>query len=207
MWRFCGLCRIASPSRGAIRTGGGAHLSGSHARPSRPFCCPRCGGAHEPPRNEASEFLYRRSTEIRNNITLRLSRATSPDLYVSRQGTELLRSGTVPGELHLPLGGYLALYKNVSDQIAIGEGTASYLWSQTAARNIAERLPHARIIINLRNPVDRAYSQYLKMLTDGVTRKSFRGEIARVCVASTPNSACGGRFWSWANTMRRSGDS
>jgi hypothetical protein len=73
--------------------------------------------------------------------------------------------------------GYLRLYGNVSDEIAIGEATASYLWSETAARNIAARFPHARIIINLRNPVDRAFSQYLQMLTDGVTRKSFREQI------------------------------
>jgi Sulfotransferase domain len=73
--------------------------------------------------------------------------------------------------------GYLRLYRNVSDEIAIGEATASYLWSESAARNIAARLPHARIIINLRNPVDRAFSQYLQMLTEGVTRKSFREQI------------------------------
>jgi hypothetical protein len=69
---------------------------------------------------------------------------------------------------------YLKLYRNVSDQKAIGEATASYLWSPTAARNIAARIPQARIIINLRNPVDRVYSQYLQMLTVGVITGSFR---------------------------------
>jgi hypothetical protein len=69
---------------------------------------------------------------------------------------------------------YLKLYRNVSDQQAIGEATASYLWSPTAARNIAARIPHARIIITLRNPVERAYSQYLQMLTVGVNPGSFR---------------------------------
>jgi hypothetical protein len=69
---------------------------------------------------------------------------------------------------------YLSLYRNACDERAIGEATASYLWSATAARNIAARIPHARIIINLRNPADRAYSQYLQMLTVGVIRGSFR---------------------------------
>jgi hypothetical protein len=69
---------------------------------------------------------------------------------------------------------YLKLYRNVTDQQAIGEATASYLWSPTAARNIAARIPDARIIINLRNPVDRAYSQYLQMLSVGVIHGSFR---------------------------------
>jgi Sulfotransferase family len=72
---------------------------------------------------------------------------------------------------------YLRLYGNVSAEIAIGEATATYLWSPTAARNIAARVPHARIIINLRNPVDRAYSQYLQMLSAGVIRSSFREQI------------------------------
>jgi hypothetical protein len=72
---------------------------------------------------------------------------------------------------------YLKLFSGVSDEIAIGEATATYLWSETAARNIAARLPNARIIINLRNPVDRAFSQYLHMLTAGATRKSFREQI------------------------------
>jgi Sulfotransferase family len=72
---------------------------------------------------------------------------------------------------------YLQLFRNVSDQIAIGEASPSYLWSETAARAIASRVPHARIIINLRNPVDRAFSHYLHQLTDGVTNRTFRQEI------------------------------
>ena len=72
---------------------------------------------------------------------------------------------------------YLRLFKNVSDEIAIGEATPCYLWSRTAARNIAERIPHAKIIINLRNPVDRAFSQYLHMVTVGSTRRSFRRQL------------------------------
>jgi hypothetical protein len=72
---------------------------------------------------------------------------------------------------------YLRVFRNVSDEIAIGEATPCYLWSESAARNIATRIPHARIIINLRNPVDRAYSHYLHMLTAGSTRRSFREQI------------------------------
>lgn len=69
---------------------------------------------------------------------------------------------------------YLSLYRNAGVERAIGEATASYLWSATAAANIAARIPQARVIIILRNPVDRAYSQYLQMLTTGVFRGSFR---------------------------------
>jgi hypothetical protein len=68
---------------------------------------------------------------------------------------------------------YLRLYRNASNEIAIGEATPCYLWSKTAPRNIAEKVPHAKIIISLRNPADRAFSQYLHMMTIGSVRKSF----------------------------------
>jgi hypothetical protein len=72
---------------------------------------------------------------------------------------------------------YLRLYRTVTDELAIGEASACYLWSETAPANIAARVPDARIIINLRNPIDRAYSQYLQMVTTGVTGRSFRQQI------------------------------
>jgi Sulfotransferase family len=72
---------------------------------------------------------------------------------------------------------YLKLFRNVANQVAIGEASACYLWSQTAPRNIAARIPHAKIVINLRNPVDRAFSQYLQMVTSGTVRRSFRDQI------------------------------
>jgi len=74
-------------------------------------------------------------------------------------------------------GAYLKLFDNVSDEIAIGEASPSYLWSQTAARNIASRMPRARIIINLRNPLDRAFSHYLHAVASGLTERTFRQEI------------------------------
>lgn len=68
---------------------------------------------------------------------------------------------------------YLRLYRNAADEIAIGEATPCYLWSKTAPRNIAEKIPHAKIIMSLRNPADRAFSQYLHMVTIGSVRQSF----------------------------------
>lgn len=74
-------------------------------------------------------------------------------------------------------GEYLKLFDNVSDQSAIGEASPNYLWSQTAARNIASRVPDARIIINLRNPLERAFSHYVQALAGGLTNRTFRQEI------------------------------
>ena len=72
---------------------------------------------------------------------------------------------------------YLSLFRNVRAETAIGEASVSYLWSQTAARKIASLIPHAKIILLLRNPVDRAFSQYLQAVSSGLVRSSFRALI------------------------------
>ena len=43
---------------------------------------------------------------------------------------------------------------------AIGEASPTYFENATAARRIRDALPHARLIVSLRNPVDKVYSQY-----------------------------------------------
>jgi hypothetical protein len=43
---------------------------------------------------------------------------------------------------------------------AIGEITPRYLFAPLAVSRIHRQLPHARLIVMLRNPADRAYSQY-----------------------------------------------
>lgn len=58
---------------------------------------------------------------------------------------------------------YLKLFKAASPDQAIGEGSVGCLWSKTAARGISKRIPHARILMILRNPCDRALSQYLAL--------------------------------------------
>jgi hypothetical protein len=58
---------------------------------------------------------------------------------------------------------YLRLFRRVRGEIAVGEASVVYLWSPTAARNIAAAVPHAKILIVLRDPVERARSQYADM--------------------------------------------
>ncbi len=73
--------------------------------------------------------------------------------------------------------GYLRLFTGVSNEIAIGEASVMYLWSKTAARRIAERLPHARILLILRDPAERAFSQYLSLVAHGHVSTSFREHV------------------------------
>ena len=72
---------------------------------------------------------------------------------------------------------YLKLFQNVATEKAIGEASVCYLWSPTAPANITARIPNAKIIMILRDPVDRAFSQYLHTVTSGLVRTSFREEV------------------------------
>src|SRR5688572_26499931 len=53
---------------------------------------------------------------------------------------------------------YEALFRDVGDQRAVGEGSVTYWWAPGAPRAIHERFPHARFVMMLRDPVDRFFS-------------------------------------------------
>ncbi len=60
---------------------------------------------------------------------------------------------------------YLALYDSVlSKHIAIGEGSATYLISKVAAKNIKEFSPNAKLIAMVRNPIQMIPSLHSQML-------------------------------------------
>ena len=72
---------------------------------------------------------------------------------------------------------YLKLFRNVSQEIAIGEASTAYLISARAPGEIRESIPEARIIIMLRSPVERAFSTYLMFCRNGRLRASFSDVI------------------------------
>jgi hypothetical protein len=49
-----------------------------------------------------------------------------------------------------------------------GESTPFYLWSRAAHRRIAEGLPDVRLIAVVRDPIDRAYSNWMHLWSDGL---------------------------------------
>jgi hypothetical protein len=55
--------------------------------------------------------------------------------------------------------------------------TPFYIYNPLVARRILESFPEAKIISNLRNPIDRAYSNYILMHQDGDTTKTFEEMI------------------------------
>jgi hypothetical protein len=79
------------------------------------------------------------------------------DLPLDEEGAKILKSNSVISPTE-----YVDLFKNAKQAKAIGEVSPSYLYSQGAAARIQKWLPHSRIIILLRDPVERAYSAYLR---------------------------------------------
>jgi hypothetical protein len=89
------------------------------------------------------------------------------------------QAGRPPGWLFSSWEEYLQLYRDVRAESAIGEASVAYLWSETAADNIAARLPDAKIIIMLRDPSERAFSQYLHQVAVGLVHGTFREHIEK----------------------------
>src|SRR5882724_5885194 len=56
---------------------------------------------------------------------------------------------------------YVQLFREASDQIAIGEASVSYIWLPSAAAAIRSKLPDVRLIFLLRDPTERLFSLYL----------------------------------------------
>ena len=72
---------------------------------------------------------------------------------------------------------YQRLFENVSSEKALGEASTSYLYSSVAAENIKSYNSQAKILVILRNPIERAISHYQMALRYGHTRQSFRQAI------------------------------
>lgn len=74
---------------------------------------------------------------------------------------------------------YQALFADASGERAIGEVSPYYIYSSRASQGIYRHVPDAKIVCILRNPVDRAYSNYLHLFRDGrEPLKSFEEAIA-----------------------------
>jgi hypothetical protein len=74
---------------------------------------------------------------------------------------------------------YLALFEGAAGYPAVGEGSNSYLGLEETADSIREQLPDARIVILLRDPIERAYSHYLMAYRNGLQNLSFHEVVLR----------------------------
>ncbi|MBB4186313.1 sulfotransferase family protein [Sinorhizobium terangae] len=82
---------------------------------------------------------------------------------------------------------YLSNFEGSKDQRLVGEKSNSYLDTEGAAERIKQKLPKALLIAQLRNPIERAYSDYCMLYR--------RGEVDRdIARYLDPRSGAGGRF-------------
>ncbi|NNM16846.1 MAG: sulfotransferase, partial [Bacteroidia bacterium] len=63
---------------------------------------------------------------------------------------------------------YANQFEGAHNESAVGEASASYIYMKEAAENIASDIPDTKIIVVLRNPVERAYSNFLHCIKRGV---------------------------------------
>ncbi len=75
---------------------------------------------------------------------------------------------------------YLALFQEIKDELAIGESSTSYLEDPESPRLIHKVVPNARIIVMLRNPIERAYSHYLIHVRYNFEKQSFHDALRKI---------------------------
>ncbi|HEX4685713.1 MAG TPA: sulfotransferase [Nocardioides sp.] len=63
---------------------------------------------------------------------------------------------------------YLGLFDEAPEHMPCGEATPFYLYNRDARRRIAVDNPSAKLIAVLRDPVDRAYSNWMHLWMDGL---------------------------------------
>ncbi|MEM7590096.1 MAG: sulfotransferase [Cyanobacteria bacterium P01_A01_bin.83] len=106
-----------------------------------------------------------------------------PQIYISPvaepgffafEGEELKFSG--PGADRLiksivtDLNSYCKLFEGAKDETALGEGTTLYLQNTKAPERIKHYVQDAKIIVILRNPVDRAFSAFMHLKRDDLEK-------------------------------------
>jgi Sulfotransferase domain len=74
---------------------------------------------------------------------------------------------------------YLALFERAGDARARGEASTSYLSYGHVPAAIKAVSPNAKIVIMLRNPISRAYSNYWNDVREGFEKRSFEQAVTQ----------------------------
>lgn len=88
---------------------------------------------------------------------------------------------------------YEALFEPAPTGTLRGEATPFYLYDRDAQRRIQRLVPHARFILLLRDPVDRAHSNWAHLWASGLEAES---DFVAACQAESRRIAAGwAAFW------------
>jgi hypothetical protein len=107
---------------------------------------------------------------LRQHPQLYMSRHKQPRFFALYGRPVNFRGPGDMTELNLvaDLGAYQQLVAEVQDEKAIGEVSPWYLYVETAAPAIRKLLPDVKLVAILRDPVDRAFSNYLHAVNEGL---------------------------------------
>ena len=95
---------------------------------------------------------------------------------------------------------YEALFDAAPPGTLRGESTPLYLYDRAAMRRIRETLPAARLIVILRDPVERAHSNWTHLWSAGLEPI---GDFVRACVEEERRIAAGwASFWHYTGLGR-----
>jgi hypothetical protein len=105
---------------------------------------------------------------------IEMSSQKEPDYF---SDTPLQEQGMYYGKNRInTLDKYESLFAQ-KEGVIYGEGSVSYLFYENVAEDIKKYNPNAKIIIMLRNPIDRAFSHYLMDYRLGLVSDSFEDII------------------------------
>ncbi|HEY2286623.1 MAG TPA: sulfotransferase, partial [Streptosporangiaceae bacterium] len=95
---------------------------------------------------------------------------------------------------------YEALFDPAPPGTLRGESTPLYLYDRAAVRRIRETLPGARLIVVLRDPVERAHSNWTHLWSAGLEPV---GDFVRACAEEERRIAAGwASFWHYTGLSR-----
>jgi len=107
----------------------------------------------------------------------------NPEIFMSkRKEPDYFSASTIPENIaaRKPIrkqSQYLELFRNVKNEKIIGESSTSYLADPEAPKLIHKIAPNAKIIIMLRDPVERAFSHYLMLMGKNRINVSFHEQL------------------------------
>ncbi len=92
---------------------------------------------------------------------------------------------------------YVALFQGVTVETAIGEASTLYLYNPQAPGRIRHYVPEAKLVAVLRDPVERAFSSYTSLFTEGLE------PIADFAQALKEDEIRVREGWQWAHYLGR----
>jgi Sulfotransferase family len=95
---------------------------------------------------------------------------------------------------------YEALFRDAPAGCLRGESTPFYLYDRASQRRIRTLIPHARLIVILRDPVERAHSNWTHLWSAGLEPL---GDFVRACAEEDRRAAAGwAPFWHYTRLGR-----